>query len=202
MKQRPPPGWGEQGKRARLSKLKGLEVIHCRAETLAEPWGGHGVWLVLVSQRGHSEAGSGTSKHQTKTKHQNKTAGCWNQWPFPNEGLFLRGCSRAQEVKGGSPPLRLCPAGLPLAPPTGRAQQGVSGKAGRRCAEPRRGITEQCIETVASGLRDNNFVTGEGAFVSSPHHLCFSYVVQPQWNLEGSLRETSEYNLFVLSLLR
>lgn len=144
----------------------------------------------------------GLQNTKPKQNTKNKTAGFWNQWPLPNEGLFLRGCLRAQEVEGGSPPLRLRPTGLPPAPPTGRVRQGVSGKAGRRCAEPRRGITEQYIETVASGLRDNNFITGEGAFVSSSHHLCFSYVVQPQWNFDGSLRETSEYNLFVPSLLR
>lgn len=62
---------------------------------------------------------------------------------------------------------------------------------------PSPGVTEQRIERVNLELRDNNLMTGAGAFVSSSHNLCFGYMVQPQWNLKGSLRETSEYNPFI-----
>lgn len=63
------------------------------------------------------------------------------------------------------------------------------------------GITEQCIERVALERRDSNFIAGAGAFLSGSHDLCSHHVLQPQWNLKGSLGETSEYDLFVTSWL-
>lgn len=39
-------------------------------------------------------------------------------------------------------------------------------------------ITDQCIEWVDLELKDNNLITGAGAFVSSSHNLCFGYMVQ------------------------
>lgn len=45
------------------------------------------------------------------------------------------------------------------------------------------------IEWVDLELRNNNLITGTGAFVSSSHNLCFGYMVQPQRNLKGSTQK-------------
>ena len=62
---------------------------------------------------------------------------------------------------------------------------------------PNSSITEQGIERVDLELRDSNLITGARASVSSSHDLCLGYIVQPQWNLTGSLRETSKYSPFI-----
>lgn len=147
---------------------------------------------MLLSQRGHNAAGSGLAKKPVRQLDFG-TSGC-----CPNEELLLRRYSWEWEAKRGTSPFFLHPASLPLAPPTGRAQQEAAGKARRRYAESQplhhRAVY---IERVDLELRDSNLITGAGAFVSSSHHLCFGYMVQPQWNLKGSLRETSKYNPFI-----
>lgn len=57
---------------------------------------------------------------------------------------------------------------------------------------PSSSITEQGIERVDLELRDSNLITG-----TSSHDLCLGYMVQPQWNLTRSLRETSKYSPFI-----
>lgn len=106
-------------------------------------------------------------KNPNRMKNPNQNSWILEQWLLPNEGLLLRGCSRAQEAERGRSLLSLHPTRLSAAPP-----------AGEPTGSPGKGYLE---------LRDSNLTTGAGAPVSSSHHFCFGYVVQPPWDLRRSL---------------
>lgn len=140
---------------------------------------------MLVQRRGPREAGSGIAKHQTKPKPKQ------NSWILERVAAPEGRAVPKGTVKAGAGKPSAALAGLPLAPPTGRARRGARARpagAVRPGGRHRAGSAKGALEVMTSKLlRGFCFKLTQFMF-----WLCGATTAESQ----RVARETSEYNRF------